>query len=85
MLSRMEGVVRWAIQRTGITRQPIDVELAARAILGLTEDAGRMLLTDPARYSPDRYEQFVSWVMRRDTAFTGRPATAAIGSSTITN
>ena len=64
MLMRMQGVVRWAIEHTGITRQPIDVELAARAILGLTEDAGRMVLTDPARYSPDRYEQFVSWVMR---------------------
>jgi AcrR family transcriptional regulator len=63
MLARMESVVRWAIERSGVTR-PIDVELAARAILGLTEDAGRMVLTDPERYSPDRYEQFVTWVMK---------------------
>ena len=63
MLARMEMVVRWAIERSGVTR-PIDIELAARAILGLTEDAGRMVLTDPKRYSPDRYEEFVSWIMR---------------------
>ncbi len=64
MLVRMEGVVRWAIGHSGAGNRPIDVELAARAILGLTEDAGRMVLTDPERYSPDRYEQFVSWVMK---------------------
>lgn len=43
---------------------PVDVELAARAILGLAEDAGRMVLTDPGRYPPERYEQFVHWIMR---------------------
>lgn len=45
-------------------RRAVDVELAARAILGLAEDAGRMVLTDPERYSPERYEQFVHWVMK---------------------
>jgi AcrR family transcriptional regulator len=66
MLSRMEGVVRWAIEHSSAPRahRPVDVELAARAILGLTEDAGRLVLLDPERYSPDRYELFVSWVMK---------------------
>lgn len=42
----------------------VDVELAARAILGLAEDAGRMVLTDPVRYSPERYARFVASVMK---------------------
>jgi len=37
----------------------LDVELTARAIRGLAEEAGRAVLTDPQRYSPARYEQFV--------------------------
>jgi hypothetical protein len=40
------------------------VELTARAIRDLGEEAGRMVLTDPQRYSPDRYERFVQSVMR---------------------
>jgi AcrR family transcriptional regulator len=66
MLERMEAVVRWAIERTAASTADadIDVELAARAILGLAEDAGRMVLTDPAKYSPDRYERFVGRIMR---------------------
>lgn len=64
MVQRMEDVVRWAIERSGAGTRSIDVELAARALLGLTEDAGRMVLTDPERYSPDRYEQFVTWIMK---------------------
>jgi AcrR family transcriptional regulator len=66
MLARMEIAVRWALDRSevGGKRSPIDVELAARGILGLAEDAGRMVLTDPARYSPERYQGFVHWVMK---------------------
>jgi AcrR family transcriptional regulator len=66
MLARMEGVVRWAIEHSSAPRpdRHVDIELAARAILGLTEDAGRLVLLDRERYSPDRYEQFVSWVMK---------------------
>lgn len=50
-------------RRTDIT-DPVDVELAARAILGLAEDAGRMVLTDPEAYSPKRYGKFVASVMK---------------------
>jgi len=62
-LDRMQDVVRWAMQRSEAPTT-VDVELAARAILGLAEDAGRQVLTDPERYSPERYERFVQWVMR---------------------
>ena len=41
----------------------LDVELAARAIRDLGEEAGRMVLTDPDRFTPDRYERFVQSVM----------------------
>jgi AcrR family transcriptional regulator len=43
---------------------PVDVELAARAILGLAEDAARMVLTDPEAYPPERWSKFVQSVMK---------------------
>jgi len=62
MLGRIEQLVRWAIAQTELPDQ-LDAELAARAIRDLGEEAGRMVLTDPERYSPERYEQFVQTVM----------------------
>ncbi len=78
MRARMEAVVRWAIERNmavaaqtrdgaqaGRKRptEPVDVELAARAIVGLAEDAGKLVLTDPEKYSPERYSTFVKSIM----------------------
>ncbi len=63
MLERIEGLVRWAIAEHGLPRD-LDVELAARAIRDLGEEAGRMVLTNPKRYSPERYALFVESVMR---------------------
>jgi AcrR family transcriptional regulator len=63
-LARIELFVRWAIERPGVPAD-LDVELTARAILSLAEEAGRMLLTDPASYSAERYERFVQSVMSR--------------------
>jgi AcrR family transcriptional regulator len=62
-LERIERLVRWALQRPGLPSD-LDIELAARAIRQLGEEAGRMVLTDPERYSPERYERFVERVMR---------------------
>jgi AcrR family transcriptional regulator len=62
MLRRIERIVQWAIERRGLPAE-IDVELTARAIRDLAEAAGRMVLTDPERYPPERYEQFVQTVM----------------------
>ncbi len=62
MLERIERLVRWAIKRRELPSD-LDVELAARAIRDLGEEAGRMVLTDPQRYPPDRYERFVHAVM----------------------
>jgi AcrR family transcriptional regulator len=60
--ARIEAVVRWAIDRTAIPKD-LDVELSARAIRSLSEEAGRQVLTDPEAFSPERYERFVLAVM----------------------
>jgi AcrR family transcriptional regulator len=57
-LAQIELVVRWAFDQPGWP-SGIDPELAARAIRAVGEEAGRTLLIDPERYSPERYEQFV--------------------------
>jgi AcrR family transcriptional regulator len=61
MLARIEALVRWAIGRSELPAGP-DIELTARAIRSLGEEAGRKLLHDPEGYSPERYERFVSSV-----------------------
>jgi AcrR family transcriptional regulator len=63
ILERIERLVHWAINRNELPAD-LDVELTARAIRDLGEEAGRMVLTDPERYSPDRYERFVQSVMK---------------------
>jgi AcrR family transcriptional regulator len=61
-LSQIEQIVRWALTQPG-WECDIDPELAARAIRAIGEEAGRTLLIDPKRYSPERYEQFVGAAM----------------------
>jgi AcrR family transcriptional regulator len=61
-LVRIERLVRQGLQQPGLG--DLDVQLTARAIRDLGEEAGRMVLTDPQRYPPERYERFVADVMR---------------------
>ncbi len=63
VLGRLEQLVQWAIERSRIPAD-LDVEICARAILRLSEEAGRMVLIDPERFSPERYEHFTYTVMR---------------------
>jgi AcrR family transcriptional regulator len=63
ILARIERLVRWAVEQRGLPAD-LDVELAARAIHDLGEQAGRMVLTNPERYSPERYERFARSVMK---------------------
>ncbi len=52
--------------RVGLERghwPELDAELTAKAIRDLAEEAGRMVLTDPIRYPPVRYERFVASFM----------------------
>jgi AcrR family transcriptional regulator len=62
IVGRIEAFVRWSIDQ-GQLPEDLDVELAARAIRDLGEEAGRTVLTDPKRYTPDRYERFVRRVL----------------------
>lgn len=57
ILARIEHLVRWALERSELPRE-LDVELTARAIRDWSEQAGRMVLTDPRRYPRERYERF---------------------------
>jgi AcrR family transcriptional regulator len=58
VLARFEEVMRTAM-RAGELSSELDIELAARAVMGFAEDAGRMVLTDPAGHAPNRYVEFV--------------------------
>jgi AcrR family transcriptional regulator len=60
---RIEHLVRLELERFGVPAV-LDVELVAKAIRHLGEEAGRMVLTDPARYGPERYERFVDSLAR---------------------
>jgi AcrR family transcriptional regulator len=57
VLARIERLVQWAIERSELP-DDLDAELTARAIRDWSEQAGRMVLTDPERYPPERYERF---------------------------
>lgn len=63
LLERLTDFVRWVVERAGV-RAELDIEICARAILRLSEEAGRMVLTDPERFSPERYERFARAVMQ---------------------
>ena len=62
LLARIAALVQWAVERTELPDE-LDIELTARAIRDLGEQAGRMVLTDPHRFPPKRYERFVETVM----------------------
>lgn len=62
ILGRIERLVAWAVERTDLPVD-LDVELTARAVRDLAEEAGRMVLTDQERYTPERYERFVTSVL----------------------
>jgi AcrR family transcriptional regulator len=66
-LRRIEHFVALTLERPGAPRD-LDVELTARAIRDLGEEAGRMVLTDPKRYPPERYERFVEMIIGRLSA-----------------
>jgi AcrR family transcriptional regulator len=70
-LDQLQGLVRWAIERSALPSE-LDSELAARAMQSLAEEAGRMVLTDAARYGPERYERFVRAVVGALGAAAGR-------------
>jgi AcrR family transcriptional regulator len=63
ILERIERFVAWSVAR-GELPSDLDVELCARTLRDLAEEAGRMVLTDPDRFTPERYASFVRSIMR---------------------
>lgn len=59
---RITELVAWGLENRG-GPSGLDVELAARSILAIGEEAGRLLLVDPERYAPERLEAFVRTIM----------------------
>jgi AcrR family transcriptional regulator len=57
VLDRIQRHVRRAVEHRDAPGQ-LDVELTARAIRDFCEQAGRMVLTDPERYPPERYQRY---------------------------
>ncbi len=63
LTERIAELVRWAFERPQ-SPHDLDIELTAHAIRQLSEEAGRMVLTDPERWTPDRYLRFTESVLR---------------------
>jgi AcrR family transcriptional regulator len=63
ILKRIERLVRQSCEQ-GQLPPDLDVELGARMVRDLGEEAGRMVLTDPENYTAERYERFVQSVVR---------------------
>jgi AcrR family transcriptional regulator len=64
ILQRLETLVRRGVG-DGPAAATLDFELAAQSLMTLAEEAGRRALTDPARFSPERYEAFFISVIGR--------------------
>lgn len=62
MHERITRLVEWAFTRPEFPHD-LDVELTAHAIRHLAEEAGRMVLTNPRRFTPARYVRFVESVV----------------------
>jgi AcrR family transcriptional regulator len=63
-IKRMEDLVRWGLALPGMPGD-FDVELTARAIETIGEEAGRLALTDPDAYTSERYSAFAAALMAR--------------------
>lgn len=63
MLERIEDLTRRAMADPLLDDQ-VDAELTARALRDLGEEAGRLVLGDPERYSPERYERFARRLLK---------------------
>ena len=69
LLEQLRVLVRWGLEHRGGMRE-LDEDLLTRAILSVGEEAGRLLLTDPQRYSIDRLTGFARTLL----AALGQPA-----------
>jgi hypothetical protein len=59
ILNQLQGLVAWGLDRRGGLAQ-LDPELTARMLLVVGEDAGRLVLSDPERFTPERLASFAA-------------------------
>lgn len=64
VLAQLEPLVEWGTGRLGYPGEDLDVELAAQALMTLGEHAARLALTDPVRYPPERFGDFLAVLTR---------------------
>lgn len=55
---QLEALVSWGVERRG-GPAGLDTELAAQLLIGVGEQAARLVLTDPDRYGPERIGDLV--------------------------
>lgn len=58
----LEPVIAWGITARG-GPQGLDAELFTRALITLAEDAARLVVDDPERFSPDRIADFTATLL----------------------
>ncbi|HEX2128364.1 MAG TPA: helix-turn-helix domain-containing protein [Solirubrobacterales bacterium] len=58
LVAQIEPMAAWGIDRLGLGH--LDAELVAHMIIGTAEDAGRLTLTRPDRFPPDRLATFAT-------------------------
>ena len=63
MTSVLEGLVRWGVS-DGLD-DDTDIELLARMLLAMMLEAGRLALSDPRDFPPDRLQAFAETSIRR--------------------
>jgi AcrR family transcriptional regulator len=65
---QFEALIAWGLARRGGSTAGIDLELASHSLLVVVEQWGRLVLSDPERFTPDRLAGFVEGLMggRRD-------------------
>lgn len=56
ILDRLRPLVRWGLERRG--PRGLDADMVARSILALAEEAGRLVLTSPKDFPPERVAGF---------------------------
>lgn len=54
VIEQLERLVEWGLERRG-GPEGLDIELMARIIVVLGEEAGRLVITDPERFPPERH------------------------------
>jgi AcrR family transcriptional regulator len=57
LLEQVEMLVTWGIEKRG-GPQDVEVELLARSMLALSEEAGRLVLMRPDEFTPERIASF---------------------------